>query len=115
VDTRTKIIPADEAQRLATDGAITVSGYFDPLTLAHAECLKSFKRPGASLLVVISSPPDPILPAPARAQLVAGLACVDHVTEAPVPFAPRAQLEEEDAARLERLIQRVQARQQVLG
>jgi glycerol-3-phosphate cytidylyltransferase-like family protein len=112
VDTRTKIITADQAQRLAEDGATTVSGYFDPLTLAHAERLQSLKRPGAPLLVVISSPPDPILPSLARAQLVAGLACVDHVTEAPVSFTPDVQLEHEDDTRLDQLIQRVQARQQ---
>jgi len=115
LDTRTKIVTAQEAQRLAANGAFTVSGYFDPLTLAHVERLQSLKRSGALLLVVISSPPDPILPAVARAHLVAGLACVDHVTEGPASFTPHALLEEEDAARLEQLIQQVQARQQAAG
>ena len=115
MDTRTKIITAQEAERLAANGAVTVSGYFDPLTLAHAERLQSLKSPGAPLLVVISSPPDPILPSLARAQLVAGLACVEYVTEAPVLFPTQAQLEKEDDARLEQLIQRVQARQQAAG
>lgn len=111
MDTRTKIISAQEAARLAENGATTVSGYFDPVTLAHAERLQSLKRPGAPLLVVISSPPEPVLPAPARAQLVAALACVDHVTEGPVSFAPQARLEAEDRERLEELIHRVRARQ----
>ena len=115
MDTRNKIISAEDAHRLAANGAATVSGYFDPLTLAHAERLQSLTRPGVPLLVVISSPPDPILPSLARAQLVAGLACVDHVTEAPVPFTPQARLEEEDAVRLQQLIQRVQSRQQAAG
>ena len=115
MDTRTKIIGAQEAQRLAANGAFTVSGYFDPLTLAHAERLQSLKRAGALLLVVISSPPDPILSTLARAQLVAGLACVDHVAEGPVPFTPQAQMEKEDDVRLVQLIQRVQARQQAAG
>lgn len=115
MDTRTKIVSAQEAQRLAENGAITVSGFFDPVTLAHAERLQTLKRPGAPLLVVISSPPAPILPAPARAQLVAGLACVDFVTEGPVAFAVQTRLEEEDRERLEQLIRRVQARQQARG
>jgi len=115
MDTRTKIISADEARQIAANGATTVSGYFDPLTLAHAERLQSLKRPGAPLLVIISSPPDPILPSLARAQLVAGLACVDHVTEAPVAIAPHARLEEEDATRLEQLIEHVQSRQRAAG
>jgi hypothetical protein len=111
LDTRAKIISAADAQRLASDGAMTVSGYFDPLTVAHAERLKGLKgtRP---LLVVIAEPVNPILPSLARAQLVAGLACVDHVTIDPVGFTLQAQLEREDNARLEELIRRVQARQQ---
>ncbi len=115
MDTRIKIISTQEAERLAENGATTVSGYFDPMTLAHAERLQSLKRPGVPLLVVISSPPDPILPAPARAQLIAGLACVDHVTEGPVSFPPQARLEVEDHERLQQLIRRVQARQQAAG
>ena len=115
MDTRTKIIPAIEAQRLMENGAVAVSGYFDPLTLAHAERLQSFKRPGSLLLVVISSPPDPILSSLARAQLVAGLACVDRVTEGPVSFTPHARLETEDEERLEQLIRHVHARQQAAG
>jgi len=115
VDTRTKIISPQDAGRLAAQGATAVSGYFDPLTLAHAERLQSLKRPGVALVVVISVPPDPILPSLARAQLVAGLACVDHVTEAPVPFTPQTRLEAEDALRLQQLIQRVQSRQQAAG
>ena len=112
MDTRTKIITAEEAQRLKENGAFVVSGYFDPLTFAHAERLKNFKRLCATVVVVISSAPDPILPSLARAQLAAGLECVDHVVEGPVPFTPNMRLEEEDEARLEQLILRVRARQQ---
>ena len=115
MDTRAKIVSPAEALRVAAGGATTVSGYFDPLTSAHAERLQSLKRPGAPLLVIISSPPDPILPSLARAQLVAALACVDHVTEGPVAFAPHATLEEEDGKRLEDLVRRVEARQRAAG
>jgi len=112
LDARTKIVSPSDAERLAREGAATVSGYFDPMTVAHAERLKSLRKPGVPLLVIISSPPGAILAPLARAQLIAGLACVDHVTEGPVSFTPQVQLEQEDSKRLEQLIQHVQARQQ---
>lgn len=83
---------------------------------AHAERLQGLKKPGQRLLVLIATPANPILPAEARAQLVAGLACVDYVTVIgaayPDGLTPQTQLETEDAARLEQLIRHVQARQQ---
>jgi glycerol-3-phosphate cytidylyltransferase-like family protein len=109
VDTRTKIVGAAEAERTAQAGALVVRGYFDPLLAAHAEGLAALKQPGTTLLVVIASPADPILPARARAELVAGLRVVDQVTEANI----QAQicLEQEDAERFGRLVDHVRARQ----
>ena len=51
------------------------------------------------LLVLIATPPDPILPALARAQLVAGLAAVDYVCDSWLPgeFQPRVSLEQQHA------------------
>jgi bifunctional ADP-heptose synthase (sugar kinase/adenylyltransferase) len=75
VDSRHKIrttVPAGENVQI-------VSGYFDPLLAAHAERLEAIKRPGARLVVALADPPDPILPARARAELVAALRCVDYV------------------------------------
>jgi len=113
VDTRTKIISNDGARKIAD--AVIVSGYFDPILHTHAERLKSLQKPGQPLLVLISTPANAILPSRARAELVAGLACVDYVTEIgstyPDGLTPLTQLETEDAARLEQLIQHVQARQ----
>lgn len=109
MDTRTKIVGADEARRIAAAGATVVSGYFDPLLASHAERLAQLKRNGAPLLVVIASPPNPILPARARAELVAGLRVVHHVTEANV--APQVCLEQEDGARYKALLEHVRARQ----
>ena len=113
MDTRTKIISNDEARKIAD--AVIVSGYFDPILHTHAERLKSLKKPGQPLLVLIATPANAILPARARAELVAGLACVDYVTEIgstyPDGLTPHTQLETEDAARLEQLIQHVQSRQ----
>ena len=111
MDTRTKIIDADHAARIAQADATVVSGYFDPMIAAHAERLTALKRPGAPLLVLIASPPDPILDARARAQLVAGLSVVDYVCDAPGGITPEIALEEEHAGLLTELIDHVHARQ----
>jgi hypothetical protein len=59
-----------------------VIGHFDPLLAAHARRLQELAVPGTILVVAVSDPPDPLLPAGARAELVAALAAVDYV----VPF-----------------------------
>jgi len=81
VDTRSKIVGAREAANIAAGGATVVSGYFDPLIAWHARWLAGFKKPARPLLVLIATPENPILPAPARAELVASLRVVDHVAE----------------------------------
>ena len=117
MDTRTKIVPPAETRRLAAAGALVVSGFFDPLLASHAERLAeikrdAIKREGAPLLVLIADPEDAILPARARAELVAGLSVVDYVAEpAPGNAEPRFRLEQEDRRRREELIERVHARQ----
>ena len=112
VDTRTKIIQADEAARIANAGAIVVSGYFDPLVASHADRLAGLKRNGKPLLVLIARPENPILPPGARAELVAGLAAVDFVAETTCDLVPEISIEQEDDARLHALIAHVHARQQ---
>ena len=104
MDTRTKIIDADHAARIAQAGATVVSGYFDPMIASHAKRLAALKRPGAPLLVLIAAPSDPILDARARAQLVAGLSVVDYVCDAPGGLASEIALEEEHARLLTELI-----------
>ena len=111
MDTRTKIVSAAEAARLSATGAMVVSGYFDPLIAAHAEQLRELKRQGAPLLVVISDPPHPVLPARARAELLAGLAVVDYVTESAGEVTPEIRLEQEHQRRFDELIELVHARQ----
>ncbi len=110
MDTRTKIVSTQEALRLAEAGATVVSGYFDPLIASHAQRLEELKD-AAPLLVLIATPEDPILPARARAELVASLAAVDHVAEWSDELHPQIRLEQEDAGRLERLIEHVHQRQ----
>jgi glycerol-3-phosphate cytidylyltransferase-like family protein len=81
VDSRSKIVDAREATEIAAGGATVVSGYFDPMIAWHARWLSSFKKPGQKMLVLIATPEHPILPARARAELVAALGIVDHVAE----------------------------------
>jgi hypothetical protein len=81
VNTRRKIVDAPEAANIAAGGATVVSGYFDPLIAWHARWLAGFKKPERPLLVLIATPENPILPAGARAELVASLRVVDHVAE----------------------------------
>lgn len=111
MDTRTKIIDASQARLLAGQGATVVSGYFDPLVASHAERLAQLKKEGAPLLVLIATPADAILPARARAELVAGLAVVDYVCETAGDVAPHVSLEREHTDRLAQLIEHVHARQ----
>jgi hypothetical protein len=111
VDTREKIIDAVQAARIASSGATVVSGYFDPLVASHAERLAGLKPAGAELLVLIATPDDAILPAAARAELVAGLRCVDYVAEVAEGLTAGIHLEREDAGRFQALLQHVHARQ----
>jgi len=111
MDTRTKIIDAAQAASIAASGAIVVSGYFDPLVASHAERLASLKTNGATLLVLIATPDNAILPAAARAELVAGLRAADYVSILAAGLEPQIHLEQEDAERFHALLQHVHARQ----
>jgi bifunctional ADP-heptose synthase (sugar kinase/adenylyltransferase) len=115
LDTRTKILDIAAARKIAEAGATVVSGYFDPLVSSHAKRLAELKRDGAKMLVVIATPENAILPARARAELVASLASVDYVTEACDGLTPQVRLEQEHEARLEALIEHVHARQRAAG
>ena len=76
----------------------------------HASRLERLKRDGAPLLALIAAPERPILPARARAELVAGLKAVDHVCQTPGGIVPHFRLEQEDAGKLQQLIERVHSR-----
>jgi hypothetical protein len=80
VDSRSKIKPVDE---LRHEGAIVVVGYFDPLYAVHVRRLLELASTGKLLTVVVADSPAPLLSLRARAELVAGLACVHGVIEAP--------------------------------
>jgi hypothetical protein len=115
MDTREKIIDATEAARIAASGATVVSGYFDPLVAWHAERLFALKPAGAKLLVLIATPTNAILPAAARAELVAGLRAVDYVSEFTDGLTPHFHLEQEDSDRFAALLKHVHARQKCVS
>jgi len=84
-------------------------GHFDPVLASHARRLASAGRP---LLVLITEPEDALMPARARAELVAALGTVDYVALATPELATRVPFMtsfEEDDRRdreaLERLVQ----------
>jgi hypothetical protein len=111
MDTRSKILSSSEAARIALRATV-VSGYFDPLLAWHASRLQELKAElkGNSLLALIATPPNPILSASARAELVAGLKVVDYVCEAPEEIAPHFCLEDEERGKIRELIDRVHSR-----
>ena len=80
LDTREKIVSFDEAQQRAGGKPVRwVSGYFDPLLAEQARRLAQLRTPGRRLGVVIRNPSRALLPARARAELVAALSAVDFV------------------------------------
>ena len=100
MDTRNKIVAWSAARPLIeATAAPLVTGHFDPLTSAHALRLASLAKTHGSLFVLITDPPDPILPAGARAELAASLACVRAVV-LPPPEGPAAILGTLPASRL---------------
>ena len=66
----------DARALLEAAAAPLVTGHFDPLTSVHARRLSELAETNGPLFVLITDPPDAILPAGARAELVASLACV---------------------------------------
>lgn len=56
-----------------------VTGYFDPLLASHAEALADARRDAGSLMLLVRTPADSLLPLRARAELLAALRSVDWV------------------------------------
>ena len=89
MDTRSKILSGESAVetgcRLKQQGKrlCVVTGYFDVILAADARDLGVRKGTGpVALMVVLLTPPDPILGERARAELMAGLDMVDYVVTA---------------------------------
>jgi bifunctional ADP-heptose synthase (sugar kinase/adenylyltransferase) len=121
VDTREKILTPAAALEIAratrANGTpvTVVTGYFDPLLAGHARRLGEIAGAGGFLIAVVTEPERPILPARARAELVAALAVVDYVVSAEDGAELLAQLpadrvfreEAADLRRTEELVARV--------
>ena len=84
------------------------------MTAAHAVRLSELRRDGEQFVVAVLDPPDPLLPARARAELVAGLAAVDYVVVSSVNGLSASETiheEEQDLMRRRALCEHVMARQ----
>lgn len=77
LDTRSKILPAERAGEF--QDAVFVAMYLDPLTAAHARRLDELAGGGRKVVVVLSDPPEPLVPLAARAELAAALDAVSAV------------------------------------
>ena len=81
------------------------------MTAGLAERLVQLKQNGKLLLVLIRTPGDAILPARARAQLVAALRVVDFVCDQPVALEIAHKLEAEHERQFAALVVHVHQRQ----
>ena len=80
MDTRTKIVPRQEAEaRLHNREGRWVTGQFDPLLAEHVQWLEKARKSGQILVVEVTNPKHPLLAQRARAELVAALSMVDLV------------------------------------
>jgi bifunctional ADP-heptose synthase (sugar kinase/adenylyltransferase) len=129
LDTRTKILTADAAARIAgpvvaeAGGSacpIIATGYFDVLRAEHVRELSELRKSGKVLVVVLPLEGE-LLGQRSRAQLVAALRAVDYVVAAEPGEAEAliealkpvrvARWEAADARRVRELIDHVQRRQ----
>ncbi len=106
MDTRRKIV-RDAAQWQAPADAVFAAGPFDPLLSQHAAQLERIKGSASSLVVYITEPPRPLLPAEARAELVAALRHVDAVLFSSQPPAHAIDLTADHLEWREQLIRRI--------
>jgi bifunctional ADP-heptose synthase (sugar kinase/adenylyltransferase) len=126
MDTRHKIIESKRAQALAqglrAKGVKIVTGYFDVIVAEHVRRLRAIKNGSAMLVVVVLDPPEALLAARARAELVAALALVDYVVPADEQAAKEllshftaseiVREESDDLLRARRLSEHVKSRHQ---
>lgn len=87
MDTRNKIITVERAREIAGKEhrgggrVMLVAGYFDVLLAEHARELRRLRNgvEKGPVVVVVASPPEPVLSVRARAEMVAALSVVDYV------------------------------------
>lgn len=76
MDTRSKILAWERFVAAAAGAPALIAGHFDPLLAGHAEQLEALAAEHGPLWVAITDPPEAILPAAVRAELVAALRVV---------------------------------------
>ena len=81
MDTRTKIISAERAVEVASDGrqVVVVTGHFDVLHAGLIQALRGISKGASMVVAVVLDPSAPLLSGRARAELAAGLEVVDYV------------------------------------
>lgn len=80
MDTREKIVTLSEAAKQFSDGEWTVvPGLFDPLTATQAKRLNALRESGRRLAAIVLNGARTLMPAEARAALIAALRGVDLV------------------------------------
>jgi bifunctional ADP-heptose synthase (sugar kinase/adenylyltransferase) len=90
LDTREKIVPLEElAAHLGGSDWLGIVGMFDPLTLGHAERLNNATTNGKNVLAVVEPGANSLLPAEARAVLVAALKSVKLVVVCEAAALPK--------------------------
>jgi hypothetical protein len=111
LDTRTKILPWPQfEQTLAHTGTPAVAGYFDPLTIEHSKRLEELAAAKGPVCIALYDPEQPLLPAEARAALVASLSCVQAVSIAAGELPGATDLRSEDLERRHQLMAHVHGR-----
>ncbi|MCS7050010.1 MAG: adenylyltransferase/cytidyltransferase family protein [Thermomicrobium sp.] len=90
--------PLAERLRAAGKRIVLTNGHFELLHVGHLRYLQAARRLGDVLVVAVNDdastrrrkgPTRPLVPADERAELLAGLACVDYVTIFPDDTAER--------------------------
>jgi hypothetical protein len=118
LDTREKIVGLkDLPHRLGNANWLAVVGTFDPLTLAQADRLAELTARGRSILTVVQPGVDSLLPAEARAALIAALRSVQLVViadAASLPPHPQIEILKDEAGERKRsaeFVERIACRQ----
>lgn len=109
LDTRTKIVSPERAA-----GRTLVAAYFDPMVASHAQRVHELAEKHGPLAICICDPPDPLLPAQARAELAAACRDVELVVIGEDSLSKAAEIIDERPGDLERraaLMQHVHSRQ----
>lgn len=83
MDTREKVVAIERLPAVLNGSEWTIlAGFFDPMTAEQANRIARRREPGRKLAVVVLESGESLLPATARAAMVAALRCVDAVAVA---------------------------------